>query len=159
MKRVITLFLALFLMLSLCVSFTAAESPTPVNYYAMHIAIDGHGHAEVDKIDIVAGSDEIVTFTAMPSEGYHFVGWKIEGTYDNIVEGIVYTPVIKIHPTSDILAIAMFSDATGTVATVDTSPVSPKTGQDSLPIYIVLAILVVSAAGIMISTKNLKRKI
>ena len=156
MKKFITVFLTLLLMLSIMyIPFSATESPVAINYYAMHVAIDGHGHAEIDKADIPAGSNEIVTFTAQANEGYHFVAWKIEGTY-SIAEGNEYTSTVKIHPTSDILAIAVFSDGDGIPATVDTSPIAPKTGQNSLPVFLALAILVVSAGFIMFSIKNLK---
>ena len=158
MKKIVTLFLALFLIFNLCIlSTSAAESPIAINYYAMHVVTDGHGHAEVDKVSIPTESDEFVTFTALPGEGYHFVGWKIEGIY-NIVGGNIYSPTIKLHPTSDIFAIAIFNDGNGTVATMDTSPISPKTGQSSLPVFLALAALVLSAGSIMmINTKKIKR--
>lgn len=158
MRKIIILFLALFLIFNLCIfSAFAVESPTAVNYYAMYVNIDGHGQAEVDKISIPAGSDEPVTFTALSGEGYHFVKWKIEGDY-NIIEGNIYSSTIKLHPTSDIFAIAVFNDGDGTVATMDTSPISPKTGQNSLPVFLTLAVLVLSAGSIMmINTKKIKR--
>lgn len=158
MRKITILFLALFLIFNLCIlSTSAAESPIAVNYYAMHVAIDGHGHAEVDKVDISAESDELVIFTALPREGYHFVGWKIEGTY-NIIEGNIYSPTIKLRPTSDIFATAVFNDGDGTIATMDTSPISPKTGQSPLPVFLALVALVLSAGSIMmINTKKIKR--
>ena len=158
MRKIIVLFLALFLIFNLCIfSAFAAESPTAVNYHAMHVNIDGHGHAEVDKISIPTESDELVTFTALPGEGHYFVKWKIEGDY-NIIEGNIYSPTIKLHPTSDIFAIAIFNDGDGTIATMDTSPISPKTGQSSLPVFLTLAALVLSAGTIMmINTKKIKR--
>ena len=158
MRKITVLFLALLLIFNLCIlSTSAAESPIAINYYAMHVAIDGHGHAEVDKVSIPTESDELVTFTALPGEGYHFVGWKIEGAY-NIVEGNIYSPTIKLCPTSDIFATAIFNDADGTVATMDTSPISPKTGQNSLPVFLALVALVLSAGSIMmINTKKIKR--
>lgn len=158
MRKITVLFLALLLIFNLCIlSTSAVESPIAVSYYAMQVAIDGHGHAEVDKISISAESDELVTFTALPGEGYHFVGWKIKGTYD-IAEGNIYSPTIKLRPTSDIFATAIFNDADGTVATMDTSPISPKTGQNSLPVFLALAALVLSVGSIMmINTKKIKR--
>ena len=149
MKRIITLFLALFLIFNLCIfSTSAAESPIAISYYAMDVAIDGHGHAEVDKISIPTESDELVTFTALPGEEYHFVGWRIEGTY-NIVEGNIYSPTIKLRPSSDIFAIAVFNDGDGTIATRDTSPISPQTGQNSLSVYLTLVALVLYIVSIM----------
>lgn len=158
MRKITVLFLALLLIFNLGIlSISAAESPIAVSYYAMQVAIDGHGHAEVDKVSIPTESDELVTFTALPGERYHFIGWKIKGTYD-IAEGNIYSPTIKLRPISDIFATAIFNDADGTVATMDTSPISPKTGQSSLPVFLALAALVLSVSSIMmINTKKIKR--
>ena len=159
MKRILTFLLAIMVVLSICTySVSAAPSPTPVNYYAMHVGIQGSGHAEVDKTSILAGSDELVTYTAGVGDS-PFVRWHFEGEFE-IIEGHLTDTVIKIHPTSDILGIAIFEDGEGKepVTNIDKSTTSPQTGQSSTPVFIVLAILVVSTMLAMISVKNLKRK-
>ena len=155
MKKIITLFLALFLVFNLCTPFMAADSPVAIDYYFMQVTIEGHGHAEIDKNKVPEESREVVTFTAKAGEGDHFVGWKFKGDYI-VVEGHHYSPVMKIIPVTDIAATAVFTNNNNkpVAATVDTSLTSPQTGQSKIPIYIALSVLVISALIVMFINKK-----
>ena len=165
MKRIVTLLLAVILMLGVCMPVAAVASPTPVEYYSIQVGLQGKGYVETDKTGVQAESDEVVTLWAREflnedtgQVEIPFIRWDITGSY-NIVEGDLNSTILKIIPYSDIVATAIFTGGENQTPTfTDRSATSPKTGQNPLPVYIALALLVAGATGVMIGTKGLKRK-
>ncbi len=172
MKKIIALLMMVALVLSLTVvSVAALPSPTAVEYYyfTAYAVPEELGDATVDVDRVLVGSDDLVTFTATEENGGKFIKWELHCEYD-IIEGDMTTPVLVVRPKSDIEAVAFF-EATpeeptkGTEATEaptvpekdptqkNDSPTSPKTGDMS----IMLAVVMLMAVGIsVIAVRKIK---
>lgn len=165
MKKVISCLIAVALMLCAVASVSAEISPDAsiVNKYIVVDAIPvGENSGQTvpsvsDPIKVETNSDETVTLTATPKDGYKFSHWEfITGEFE-IVEGDLNTPVIVIRPTGEdnIRAYAHFVSEDEEVTTPTSKPVytpsddpeSPKTG-DAVATYVaggsVLAIALVA---------------
>ena len=161
MKRIIALLMLVLITFSLCASTSVAAlpSPTGVSYYMINVEIKGHGGVTTSDWKVVANEGNIVTLTATESDS-PFVFWNLKGDFE-LVDGMQTDKVLTIRPLSDILTIATFEDGLDEVAVTenrDISPTSPKTGQDALPVYIILMVMVVAAVGIFYGTKQIKYK-
>ena len=119
----------------------------PVSEAAQYLGTKLHhkigGYVETDKNTVDVG-DDIATLTAKVIDCY-FVGWEIEGEYE-IIEGNLISPIIKINPKSDIIAVAVFKGGENSEPILNnevgnTSLISPKTGQEAYKIYIILGIM------------------
>lgn len=162
MKRIVAFLVSLLLILSICgVTASAAASPTPKVYYSITVGIKGYGNVETDKTYVVAGEDDVVTLTAQAAPDKPFQGWEITGTFEP-VEGDELSTTLKIRPTSDIIAVGVFLGGENDEAVLSTpsekSPTSPQTGQSATPIYIALALMTISAGGVMLASRKLRRK-
>lgn len=156
MRKIITFLIILILLINIC-SITALceESPTAKSYYSISVGLEGRGYAEIDKISVETGSNEPITLIAKIGD-YPFMHWNIEGEYD-ILEGSTYSTTFIIIPKSDIKATAVFKGEG--YAFINEDKTSPKTGQDTNTLYIILAILCICAIGIMFSSYKIKKNI
>ena len=140
------------------ITFTtyAESSPQPISYYNIIVDVKGTGRATSDVNSIEISSDDTCKFTATETD-QPFVFWNIEGDYD-IVSGDYDELVFTIRPKTDITAIATFDDGLlerAVPVNPDTSPVSPKTGDDRANLFILLTALVIgSAVLIFMNWKN-----
>ena len=109
MKRFVSIVLALMMVVALTVTVASAEiSPIPDDYYKIEVGSVGKGSATESTDRIKIGSDGTVTFTAF-EEGGFFTKWAVDGKYA-VVSGDEYSDTFVIRPSSDIKAIAYFSE-------------------------------------------------
>ena len=158
MKRIVTLIVAMLILA--CMFGTVASalpSPTQYTFYAVYVDVNGTGKASADKVAVPVG--ETVTLTATETNSA-FVFWNLNGEWE-IVSGDQYQKVITIRPLSDIEAVATFEDGIEEFAipSHDKNPISPKTGQDPIYIYMILSLICIVTISVMFgSYKCIKRK-
>lgn len=149
----------------------------PYDFYYISVAANGVGTATATVggetftgkkliVNRYAGADaDNVTLTAASDNGT-FINWTITGAFD-IVSGDMNEKVITIHPRSDIVAVANFSDksegearesekGTDSKATPDesktnNSKTSPKTVDTEAMVVLMLGLTV--AAGVLTMKK------
>ena len=161
MKRIIALLMVVLMTFGLFMSTSVAAlpSPTATTYYAVNVEIKGTGGVITSGWMVEADKGKTVTLQATEADN-PFVFWNIIGSY-NIIDGMSTDKVFTIEPLSDILAIATFEDGLDEIAipaNPDKSPTSPKTGQDALPVYIMLMLMVLVAVGIFYGVRTIKYK-
>lgn len=142
MRRLVALVVAVVLVCTLSVSAFALQSPTAPKFYSINVSANGSGSAKSGVASIDPNNPDVVILTAT-EEGAAFVRWEISGSYE-IVEGSLTTPVIKIRPSSDISAVAIFADGSKNTDVVpgNNSGTSPNTGDYT---FVVLTILALAA--------------
>ena len=107
MKRIISLTLVALLIFAFTISVSAKNSPTPKNYYSIHVSSEGSGTASASTDKVSIGSSDYVVLTATPKDGF-FTKWIIGGDYE-LIDGDEYSTTITIKPKTDINAVASFS--------------------------------------------------
>lgn len=144
------------------VTFTsyAESSPQPISYYDIIVDVKGTGEATSDVNKIEIGSNDICTLSVTETD-QPFVFWNIEGDYD-IVSGDYDELVFTIRPKTDIITVATFDDGIlerAVPVSPNTSPVSPKTGDDRVNLFVLLTALVIgSGVIIFMNWKNNRPK-
>lgn len=158
MKRILAFILSMIVVFSLCIlPVTAAESPTPKEYYSITIGTQGDGRVEVNKTSVEKDSEDIVMLIATENTS-NFIKWTLTGDYE-IINGDLNSKVLRLKPHSDIVAVGVFKGGEDkNPVIIEKTPVSPKTGQNPLTIYLILAIMTVAAGLGMVSWKNIKHK-
>ena len=89
----------------------AKFKPIPKYWIVDADVIEGEGTAAPptdNPVKVEQGSDDTVTITATPAEGYEFVGWEIDGDYTLPEGGSLKDPTLVIKPGSDVHAHAKF---------------------------------------------------
>ena len=91
---------------------TVEPTEPPVLYWIVDAdVIEGDGTTDptVDNpVTVVQGSDDTVTITATPADGYEFIGWEVDGDYTLPEGGSLTDPTLVIKPGSDVHAHAKF---------------------------------------------------
>ena len=110
MRKLISVALVVLMVLAFTTaSFSALNSPSTDGKYSVAVSSEGEGSASSDKGSVdVSSENGQVTLSASEAGGF-FTKWIITGTY-RIVSGDLYSPVLVIEPTSDIEAVASFSE-------------------------------------------------
>lgn len=109
MKRFTSIVVALLLLITMAVSVTALESPTPKQYYNITTSAEGSGTCTASVNKVEKNTDGTVTLTANQDKGY-FTRWIFrEGEYEILDGKTLSDPVITIIPRSDIDVTASFS--------------------------------------------------
>lgn len=111
MKKIFSIFFIILLMIySLFINnMTILKASATENSYNITAGVKGSGYVKVNKYSVIKNSEELITYSAYPKNGFHFVGWILEGQYE-IIKGSLMTPVIEIKVKSDIVGIATFND-------------------------------------------------
>lgn len=125
MKRIITLFLAVLMLLAVSAPVLALDSPEALKYDINCVSIDNKRGTVIQTVN----TDGTVTFTASPVSNA-FTEWDITGEYE-IVSGGLKDKSITIRPLSDIKAVAHFD---GKLIE------SPETGTSGIAVISLLAL-------------------
>lgn len=155
MKKIIAIFLAVFMMLSVCSTVFAAgeEYPSPgaKDFYNVVAKVkdDKGGSAVTDRPTVPVG--ETATLTAKEDDGFEFIGWTFTGEFE-WVEGDANSKVIVIRPKSDVVFVAAFS---GEGADKDTDKESPETSSVDMTAVAVWACVL--ALGVAVTLYTGKR--
>lgn len=159
MKKITALVLAVLLVFALSVSAFALESPTAPKAWSINVSVKGQGSANSGIASIDPNNPEVVILQAQETTGAAFVRWEITGPY-TIVSGSLTTPTIKIMPSGDISAVAIFEGGETQVDVVkpteqpgNTSGTSPKTGD---MLYVVLGIMALAAVMGAFATRKVR---
>lgn len=151
MKKFLIILTIVAIMIMAIIPAAAIHSPQSISYYSIQTQVSGTGEAVSDVNKVEIGTDGTVTFTATETTE-KFVFWNIKADDYDIVSGDYDDLVFTIRPKSDIIAIATFDDAILERAIPDeanTSTTSPKTGDSSAALWLLLGIMVISFAIIV----------
>lgn len=164
MKKVFSVLVAVLILAVSAMPVFAAPSPTASKEYkiVVHNNKGGSGTytTKVDK------DGKHATITAHPKNGYKFEKWVIKGKY-KIVNGDLTSKKLTLILKGDVEATPIFtkkgSKSSGSTTHIsrNTSPVSPKTGDNTLYFAIMIsvgALLVLTALGVKISTAKASKK-
>lgn len=109
------------------------------------------GEAYVDIPVVKKGSDTVVTFTAVETNGT-FIEWTFECDF-KLVSGDTKSKEVKIIPYTDVTGIAYFKTAPAPDKR-DDSESAPKTGD---PLPYVAAVMLLALGAAVVSVKKLKK--
>ena len=100
-----------------------------IDYWFAYVdVIEGEGTADVNPTFVVQDSDDTFTFTAVPEEGWEFIGWEFDdGDIYEIVGGSLTDTVIIVKPGSDVHAHARFRPVSTEAPTQTPTEIKPTT--------------------------------
>ncbi len=148
MKKALSIVIALIILAVSAMPVFAAPSPTASKEYKVTVhKTNGGSGTYTTKIN---KDGKHATITAHPKNGYEFVKWKAKGKYD-IEDGDLDDEKIRILLNSDVEFTPIFkkigtkSHTSSPSISRNTSPVSPKTGDNSI-FFLIGGIALIAAA-------------
>ncbi len=157
MKKTLSILVAVIVICVSAVPVFAAPSPTAGKEYniIVHNNDGGSGSYTVDTDK----DGKHATITAHPKKGYKFVKWIITGKY-KIEKGNLKSKKLSLLLNGDVEATPYFkkigskSTTGGTPVKINTSPTSPKTGDNTIYFIVgvsALGLIAISALGVKLA--------
>lgn len=161
MKKALSLLIAAVIIALSAMPAFALISPTASKEYKIVVHNNEGGTGKyTTKID---KDGKHATITAHPKNGYKFSKWIIKGKYE-IDEGDLNSKTLRILLKSNVVATPVFTKigsksttSHGTTVSINSSPTSPKTGDNTM-LYVIglssLAALAFVALGVKLAVSK-----